>query len=97
MCRGMVFTQQQIDSTALNASCGTAADGTNGQRVWVGDLEPLVFFNPMQQMQGSEVPGSGGGYCTHKRTHNVPMARKNGGKWGKMGGKWGKTGENGGK
>ena len=55
-------------------------------------------------MQGSEVPGSGGGYCTHKRTHNVPMARKNGekwgkmgengGKWGKMGGKWGKMGEN---
>ena len=50
--------------------------------------------------QGSEVPGSGGGYCTHKRTHNVPMARKNGGKWGKMGGngeKWGGNGEKWGK
>ena len=51
--------------------------------VWVG-------------VQGSEVPGSGGGYCTHKHTHNVPMARKNGGKWGKVGengGKWGGNGE----
>ena len=47
--------------------------------------------------QGSEVPGSGGGYCTHKRTHNVPMARKNGGKWGKMGENGGKWGGNGGK
>ena len=42
--------------------------------------------------QGSEVPGSGGGYCTHKRTHNVSMARKN----GENGEKSGKMGENGG-
>ena len=45
--------------------------------------------------RGSEAPGSGGGYRTHKCTHNVPMARKNGGKWGKMGGNGGKWGGNG--
>ena len=47
--------------------------------------------------QGSEVPGSGGGYCTHKHTHNVPMARKNGETWGKMGENGGEMGKNGGK
>ena len=54
----------------------------------------------MMPPQGSEEPGSGGGYCTHKRTHNVPMARKNGRKWGKMGengGKWGGNAEKWGK
>ena len=51
----------------------------------------IFWFSLFIGVQGSEVPGSGGGECTHKRTHNVPKARKNGGgnggKWGEMRGK----------
>ena len=79
------------------ANIAISQDGCRVQPFVPGLSKHRVGVEPLFRLQGSEVPGSGGGYCTHKRTHNVPMARKNGEKWGKMGengGKMGKNGEN---